>query len=168
LESVVFEKFAVYKFSIDYPTVCRIEFNPKTRREAGDIVFHFPDREKVFLSWGDLQKALKKFPTAQEQAEHSIGSVKKSGNVRNLQKISQDSLTINTHRAALNRVKLEEIGPGFFSRRTVPHEAYSVHLHCNESSRYFAIYTMLSAQAPEDFEELFMSMVNSFRCHLRP
>ena len=58
-----FETFSVYNFSVDYPAVCRIEFNPKSRREAGDIVFHFPDREKVFLTWGKLEDAQKKFPT---------------------------------------------------------------------------------------------------------
>ena len=56
-----FETFSVYSFSIDYPPVCRVEFNPKSRREAGDIVFHFPDKEKLFLSWGNLEKAQKKF-----------------------------------------------------------------------------------------------------------
>ena len=70
LDEPEFETFSVYKFSMNYPPICRVEFNPKTRREAGDIVFHFPDpdrprapTEKVFLSWGALDKATKKFPT---------------------------------------------------------------------------------------------------------
>jgi len=27
------ERFSVYRFSMNYPPVCRFEFNPKTRRE---------------------------------------------------------------------------------------------------------------------------------------
>jgi hypothetical protein len=162
-----FETFSVYNFSIDYPPVCRVEFNPKTRREGGDIVFHFPDREKVFLSWGNLEKAEKKFETAEKQAEHSLQVVKKSGNVKKMEKLSSDSLTLNSHKAAYNRVRLDEQSGGLFpGKRTVPHDAYSVHLHCDKSSRYFVIYTMLSPKAPEDFgDAIFMVMTKSFKCH---
>ena len=107
-----FEKFSVYNFSIEYPPVCRVEFNPKSRREAGDIVFHFPDREKVFLSWGDLEKAEKKFETAEKQAEHSLQVVKKSGNVKKMEKLENDMLTLNSHKAAYNRVRLDEQSGG--------------------------------------------------------
>jgi hypothetical protein len=55
LEKRNFEKFSVYNFSLDYPPVCRIEFNPKSRHESGDVVFHFPDKEKVFVTWGSLE-----------------------------------------------------------------------------------------------------------------
>ena len=47
-------------FSMDYPEVCRIEFNPKSMKQKGDVVFHFPDREKIFVSWGKLDVAQKK------------------------------------------------------------------------------------------------------------
>ena len=162
-----FERFSVYNFSIDYPPVCRVEFNPKSRREAGDIVFHFPDKEKVFLSWGDLEKAEKKFATAEKQAEHSLQVVKKSGNVKKMEKLSSDSLTLNSHTAAYNRVRLDEQSAGLFpGKKTVPHEAYSIHLHCDKSSRYFVVYTMLSPRAPEDFgDAIFMVMAKSFKCH---
>jgi len=163
-----FETFSVYSFSIQYPPVCRVEFNPKSRREAGDIVFHFPDREKVFLSWGNLNKAEKKFETAEKQAEHSLQVVKKSGNVKNMEKLENDVMTLNSHKAAYNRVRLDEQPAGLFmgGKRTVPHDAYSIHLHCDQSSRYFVIYTMLSPKAPEDFgAAIFKVMANSFRCH---
>jgi len=167
LSDETFERFSVYSFSIGYPPVCRVEFNPKSRREAGDIVFHFPDREKVFLSWGKLDKAEKKFETAEKQAEHSLQVVKKSGNVKKMEKLESDSMTLNSHQAAYNRVRLDEQPPGLFmGKRTVPHDAYSIHLHCDKSSRYFVIYTMLSPRAPEDFgDAIFKVMANSFRCH---
>lgn len=163
-----FETFSVYNFSIDYPPICRVEFNPKSRREAGDIVFHFPDREKLYLSWGNLEKAQKKFENAEKQADHSLISVKKSSNVKKMEKLTTDTLTLNSHKAAYNRVKLEEAPPGLFpgKRKSIVHETYSLHLHCDESSRYFVVYTMLSPNAPQDFgEEIFMPMAKSFRCH---
>jgi len=167
LSNAEFEKFSVYNFSIEYPPVCRVEFNPKSRREAGDIVFHFPDREKVFLSWGNLDKAEKKFESAEKQAEHSLQVVKKSGNVKKMEKLQSDMMTLNSHQAAYNRVRLDEQPAGLFmGKRTVPHDAFSIHLHCDKSSRYFVIYTMLSPRAPEDFgDAIFKVMVNSFKCH---
>lgn len=161
-----FETFSVYRFSMDYPAVCRVEFNPKSRREAGDVVFHFPDREKVFLSWGKLENALKKFPTVEEQAEHSLKSVKKSTQVKNFDRVTQDSLEINSHKAAYNRVKMEEVPASFFGgKRTIKREALSLHVHCESMSRYFVIYALLSPNAPADFADLFLDMVHSFKCH---
>jgi hypothetical protein len=162
-----FETFAVYRFSVDYPPVCRVEFNPKSRREAGDIVFHFPDREKLFLSWGKLEEAQKRFPTVEGQAEHSLKTIQKTRQVKGIEKIRQDTLTINSHRAIYSRVKVGEIPAGIFLGKRAPiyHETMSLHLHCEQLSRYFVIYTLLSPNAPEDFEDLFLSIVHSFKCH---
>ena len=98
MQSENFEKFSVYKFSIDYPKVCRVEFNPKSRRESGDIVFHFPDREKVYISWGDLDIAKKRFQTPENQAEQGIKRIMKGRTVnrKESEKVTQDSLEIQT------------------------------------------------------------------------
>jgi hypothetical protein len=166
LENVELEKFSVYKFSIDYPPVCRVEFNPKSRREKGHMVFHFPDEEKLFLSWGELEQAQKKFPTSKDHANHSIKVMKKMDNVKDLEIASQDSIMVNTHDATYSRLKFEGVALGLVTRRKgVPHQAYSLHVHCDQTSRYFVIYAMLSKQAPEDFSELFVLMANSFKCH---
>ncbi len=161
-----FERFSIYGFSIDYPKDCRLEFNPKSRRDAGDVVFHFPDKMKMFLSWGDLEKATKSFQTVEEHAEHSLDSVKKSGNVKNLERVSRDSLSIHSHKGAYNRVRLEEITVGFFTgKKKVPRDAYSVHVHCPDSSRYFVIYTLIPAGTVEEYEKTLMTMANSLNCH---
>jgi hypothetical protein len=161
-----FETFAVYRFSVHYPSVCRLEFNPKSRREAGDIVFHFPDREKFFVSWGKLEDAQKRFPTVEDQAEHSLKTIQKSGQVKGFEKVRQDTLTINSHKAIYSRVKVGEVPAGIFrGKRTIQRETLSLHIHCEPLSRYFVLYTMLSPNAPEDFEDLFLDMARSFRCH---
>jgi hypothetical protein len=162
-----FETFAVYRFSVYYPTVCRVEFNPKSRREAGDIVFHFPDREKLFLSWGKLEDAQKRFPTVEDQAEHSLETIQKSRQVKGFEKVKQDVLTINSHKAIYSRVKVGEIPAGLFlgKRTAIQRETLSLHLHCEPLSRYFVLYAMTSPNAPEDFEDLFLTMARSFKCH---
>lgn len=160
------ERFSVYRFSIDYPPVCRFEFNPKTRREKGDIVIHFPDKQKVFLSWGSLAVVTKKFQTATEFATHSIKSMGKSRNVGKTDKMAEEKLTINSHEAFYNMVRFYETPMGFFSKgKGVPRVTCSVHLFCSQSSRYFVIYALLTPTAPEDFDKLFLTMVESFHCH---
>lgn len=162
----VFDKFSVYGFSIEYPAVCRVEFNPKSLRDTGDVVFHFPDREKLFVSWGRLERAEKKFPTVEAHAEHSITAVSKSRTVKNAEKLEQGSIEINSHKAAYTRMRLTEMQPGFFpGKKTVTRETHSVHLHCGESSRYFVIYSYLSSNAPKEFGDLVKTMAYSFKCH---
>jgi hypothetical protein len=161
-----FERFSVYGFSIDYPRVCRVEFNPKSRREAGDVVFHFPDRVKTFLSWGELEKATKNFQTVEKHAEHSLDTVKKSGNVKNFVRVSHDSITVNSHTGAFNRVKLDEVAVGFFTgKRAAPRETYSVHVHCPESGRYFVVYTMIPSNSEGEYGAALTKMANSLKCH---
>jgi hypothetical protein len=152
---------------MNYPAVCRFEFNPKTRREKGDVVIHFPDKEKVFLSWGDLAVVTKKYQSANEFANQSIKSMGKSRTVGKTERIDEKSLTVNSHEAFYNKVLYHETAPmGFFSKgRTNVRTTYSVHLYCPRSSRYFVIYALLTPNAPEDFDKLFLEMVDSFRCH---
>jgi hypothetical protein len=146
--------------------VCRIEFNPKSRREAGDVVFHFPDGEKVFLSWGRLEDAQKKFLTVEDQAENSLKVMGRSAHVRKLDKVSNDSLEVNSHKAAYNRVRVEQAPSSFLGgKRTISSEGLSLHLHCASMSRYIVIYALISTNVPEDFENLFLDMVHSFKCH---
>ena len=160
------ERFSVYRFSIDYPAVCRFEFNPKTRREKGDIVIHFPDKQKVFLSWGDLAVVKKKFQAANEFAAHSIKSMGKSRNVSKTDKMEEKTLRVNSHEAFYNKVRFHETPMGIFARgKGAQRVTCSVHLFCEQSSRYFVIYALLTPTAPDDFDELFLSMVDSFHCH---
>jgi len=166
-ETAEMEKFGVYRFSMDYPAVCRFEFNPKTRREKGDIVIHFPDREKVFLSWGQLPVVTKKYQTADLFANHSIKSMAKSRNVSKSDKIDERSITVNSHPAFYNKVQFHEsAGMALIGKpRTNLRTTLSVHFFCPNSSRYFVIYALLTPNAPEDFDQLFLRMVESFRCH---
>lgn len=161
-----FEQFSVYGFSLKYPKDSRVEFNPKSRRNQGDIVFHFPDRVKIFLSWGDLEKASKNFATVEEHADHSLKRIKSARNVKSFERVSHDSVGINSHQGSYNRAKFEEVAVGFFSgKRKSPREARSLHVHCQDSSRFFVVYALLAVGGASDYERVFAKMARSLKCH---
>ena len=161
------ERFSVYGFSIDYPLVCRIEFKPMNSRGKGDMVFHFPDKEKLFVTWGDLTVAQKNFQTLEGQVEHNMQVLKKRCKRLNVQNLTRttDSLTVSSHQAIFNHIRLEELGPGLFRRSKISRSAYTIHLHCPNSNRFFVISALLSPKASEDFEGLFKTMASSLNCH---
>jgi len=161
-----FERFSVYGFSIDYPKDTRLEFNPKSRRGEGDVVFHFRDKMKIFLSWGNLEKAAKTFGTVEKHADHGLNRVKKARNVKNFELVSHDSLRINSHDGLYNRAKFEEVAVGFLiGNRKNPREAHSVHVHCAESSRYFVVYALFPIGGTTDYERTFVKMAKALKCH---
>ena len=161
-----FERFSVYGFSIDYPKKCRVEFNPKSRHGSGDVVFHFPDRIKAYLSWGSLDKAIANFQTVEKHADNSINVMKKARNVRNFENVARDTLTVNRHNGVYSLVKLQEVSLGFYGRsRTVGREACAVHVHCPESSRYFVVYVIFFSEGGAEYEKTLLTMASSLKCH---
>jgi hypothetical protein len=48
------EVFAVYGFGLRIPNDWRVEFNPKGDRIKGDVAFHTPKKNRIFISWGPL------------------------------------------------------------------------------------------------------------------
>jgi hypothetical protein len=161
-----FEKFSVYGFSIVYPKECRVEFNYKSMRTAGDVIFHFPNELKVFLSWGELDRATKSYETVEKQAEHSVDVLRKTRSVKNLERLAQDSLDVNRHRGVFTRVTLVEVSPNLLiTSRSSRREAVSVHVHCPESARYFVIYSMLPENNAAYYAKTLTSMAVSLMCH---
>lgn len=162
-----FERFSMYSISVDYPNDSRVEFNSKGKRDTGDVAFHLPERVRIFLSWGDLEKVSKRFNSVQEHAEYSINAMKKGKNVRNFEKVSTDSVEVNTHRAALNKVKFDEMVASipFAGKKALQREAYSLHVHCEESKRYFVLYSMAPSDSQGRYDKTMTAMVESFKCH---
>jgi len=163
--NTAYEKFRMYGFSIDYPQECQVEFNSKSRREAGDVVFRFPENVRIFLSWGELDKVTKRFNSAEEHANYSLDAMKKGKNVTNFERVSRDTIPMHSHKGYLNRVKFDEKGIKFLpGSKDVPREAYSLHVHCDDSKRYFVLYTMMPANEVR-FSRIMESMRESFKCH---
>jgi len=162
-----FERFSMYSIGVDYPDDSRVEFNSKGKREAGDVAFHLPERIRIFLSWGDLEKVSKRFNSVLEHAEYSINAMKKGKNVRNFEHISRDHIEVNSHKATLTKVKFDEMIPSlpFTGKKSLQREAYSLHVHCEESKRYFVLYTMAPSDPQGKYDKTMTTMVQSFKCH---
>lgn len=155
----------MYGFTIDYPEDCRVEFNSKSRREAGDVVFRLPENIRIFLSWGELEKVSKRFGSPEEHANYSLDAMEKGKNVKNFERVSGDSIRFHNHRSSLNKVRFDEKTLSLFARgKDIPREAYSLHVHCDKSKRYFVLYAMAPANEVR-FEKIMESMRESFKCH---
>ncbi len=161
-----FEKFSMYGFAIDYPTECRVDFNSKSRREKGDVSFRFPDSARIFLSWGELEKVSKRFASVEDHADFSLDAMKKGKNVVNFERVSRDTVGLHSHKTSVNKVRFDEKALKLFGRgKDIPREAYSLHVHCDKSNRYFVLYSMAPANGEAKFERIMGSMRGSFKCH---
>jgi len=152
---------------IEYPNSARLELNPKSTREQGDVVFHFDKYTKIMLSWGQLEGAMRKYPTAEAQAADSIKRARNVNRIKNLKVIRQDELAINGHEAAYYRTQFDVTSSGLLIARGMgKQETHSIHLHCAESGRYYVMYgSGTSLEESEDQWDILRHMGNSLRCH---
>jgi hypothetical protein len=158
----------MYGFAIDYPDVCRVEFNSKSRREAGDVAFRFPDSARIFLSWGELEKVSKRFASAEEHANYSIDTMKQGKKVKNFERVLRDTAMLQDHKTSVNKVRFEEKTVKLFGRgKDILREAYSLHVHCDKSRRYFVLYSLapVNVNGEVRFDRIMESMTESFKCH---
>ena len=155
----------MYGFRIEYPEECRVEFNSKSRREAGDVAFRFPENTRIYLSWGELEKVAKRFNSAEEHANYSLEAMQKGKNVKNFERVYRDVIPMHSHKGSVNKVKFDEKGVRFIpGSKDLPREAYSFHIHCDKSNRYFILYGMTPANEAR-YGRIMDSMRESFKCH---
>jgi hypothetical protein len=155
----------MYGFTIDYPEDCRVEFNSKSRREAGDVGFRLPENIMIYLTWGELEKVTNRFGSPEEHANYSLDAMEKGKKVKNFERVFRDSIRLQNHRSSVNKVKFDEKTLKLFGgSKDLPREAYSLHVHCDKSKRYFVLYTMTPANEVR-FEKIMESMRESFKCH---
>ena len=164
MSALPFERLAVYGFAMDYPTNCRVEFNPKSDRNQGDIAFKSSDGYKVFLSWGEMKK-VEKFRDIDAHADYSLERIKGSREAKILD-VKRERRRANGHPASFNHVKLELVKRGiFFNQTKTSQEVRSLHLHCENTSRYFVIYGPATPLQSEKQGEIIARMIQSFVCH---
>jgi hypothetical protein len=159
-----FERLAVYGFAIDYPANCIVEFNPKSDRNQGDVAFKSSEGYKIYLSWGQLKK-VEKFSGVAAHADYSLDRIKGSGEAK-VADVRRESTRVNGHEAAFSHVKLELIKRGiFFNKTRTPQEVRSLHVHCDDSSRYFVIYGPGRPDQSTNEGEVVAQMIETFTCH---
>jgi hypothetical protein len=157
------DTLTVYGFSFQFPRASSLEFNPKFKREGGDVAVKSPEKAVVFVSWGDLAKLEKRAPTLEAHAKFSMDKVKKSVQGKMIQ-LELREVDVNGHTALLNHVKIEVPRRGLFGKGR-EQEVTSVHLHCKESGRYFVIYATSNAENSDRQGRTIDDIIASLRCH---
>jgi len=161
-----YELLAMYGFSAKYPDNARLELNPKTRREKGDIVFHLEEGFKVFLSWGSLEDARKRYATAAAQASGSIERSVKSTRAKLDGTPETKSFKIQGHDAAYTHARMFVERGGFpFGSRRVIQDSHSLHLQCDDSGRYYVVYAFARPETSEQVGKIFEPIMLSLKCH---
>lgn len=162
-----YELLAMYGFSANYPDNARLELNPKARREKGDVVFHLDEGLKVFLSWGNLEEARKRYATAAAQASGSIERSVKSTRGKIDGAPETRNLKIQGHDATYTHARMYVERGGFpFGSRRVTQDSHSLHLQCDDSGRYYVVYTFATPEASEKVGKIFEPIMLSLKCHL--
>jgi hypothetical protein len=161
-----YELLSLYGFSASYPANARLEFNPKSRREKGDLVFHTSDGSKIFLSWGSLAEAKKRYATAAEQASDSIKRSLKGAPGKLEGPPETRAMKILDHDATYShaRALLEWRRFPFGSSRMI-RDTYAMHLHCDKSARYYVIYAFGRDSASEELRRSIEPIMSSLKCH---
>ena len=159
-----YELFSMYGFSIEYPDTWEVELNRKSERTVGDVVFRTA-RHRIFLSWGPLEQVQEKYGSLGGQAEACIKKVRKGGDVRKLQTVEHSGTSVNGHEAIFNRFRVT-LGVSFYAMRTAYRELSSVHLHCENTGKFFVLYeSIMGSDTVTGLETIFGHMKDTFRCH---
>jgi len=161
--AVTMDTLTVYGFSFQFPSTSWLEFNPKFKRESGDVAVKSPGKAVVFFSWGDLAKLEKRAPSLEAHAKFSMDKVKKSVQGK-MKQLDSREVDVNGHTALFNRVAIEVPRRGFFGKGQ-EQEVTSVHLHCKQSGRYFVIYATSNATNADRQQRTIQDIVGSTRCH---
>lgn len=159
------EKFAMYGFELSIPSDWRVELNPKTSREKGDVAFQSKKGNRIFVSWGPLAEAQNRFKTLEEHRDTNVERIRKGPDVTGVEVSDMKEVQVSGHRALVSHVTAT-VKAGMMSRRTTDRDVWSVHVHCPNVSRYYVVYSMTRDPTEfEDFSKVFNAVSESFSCH---
>ena len=162
-----YELLAMYGFSARYPQNARLELNPKARRDKGDVAFHLEKGFKVFLSWGSLEEARKRYATAAAQASASIEHSVRSTHAKLDGTPETKALKIQGHDAVYSHARMFIDRGGFpIGTRRVTQDSHSMHLQCDESGRYYVVYAFARPDTSEQVGKIFEPIMSSLKCHV--
>jgi len=155
----------IYGMSFDFPMSQKLEFDPKFTREQGSVAVKSPTKSVVFVTWGELQRITKKLPTSREHSRYSMERAAKSARGK-LNHVEEGEMQINGHPAAYSRAEVA-MPRGLLGPQRPNQVITAVHFHCDNTSRYFVIYTSTDwgGAGAEGREDVFRAVTKSFRCH---
>jgi hypothetical protein len=157
------DTLTIYGFTFEFPKERKLEFNPKFKRTDGDVAVKTPEKAVVFVSWGELEKVVKKAPTIEDHAKFSLDRVKKSVQGK-MTSVDSKKIDVNGHSAVYNHVKIQVPRRGLMGKAT-EQEVTSVHIHCDKTGRYFVIYTTTTQANTVDQNRTLDLIIETLRCH---
>jgi hypothetical protein len=162
------ERFALYGIEVEIPGDWRVEFNPKGSRQRGDVVFQSPTTNRIFVSWGPLAEATKRFKTLEEHRDFNLTRVKKGQDVKTLEVSGSTETMINGHKGLLTHLTIQ-VRQGMMGRATAQRDLWSLHFHCSDLGRYYVVYSMLrNDEGSEELDRAFKSVTQTMSCHPKP
>jgi len=159
------ESFALYGFHIEIPDNWRVEVNQKGTRQKGDVVFQSKGGNRIFVSWGPLDQATRRFKTLEEHRDNSVKQIEKSPDVKAVDVRESREEMIGGHRALITHVSAS-VKAGMLSKAANDRDMWSMHFYCPNTSRYYVLYSMLrDANEFPDFSRVFITISRSMTCH---
>lgn len=152
----------VYGLSFEHPFEARLEFEPTFRREEGSIAVKLPDGPVVFVSWGRLSSVREKLGSAQGHADYSLERLRRAAKAR-FEVVERREMEVNGHVGVFTHARVGVRGKGFFG--TELREIRSLHLHCDESERYFVIYGSSPQESSERQARALELIASTLKCH---
>jgi hypothetical protein len=160
----MFERFQVYRFSLEYPKGCVITFGKKSLRSRGYVIMELAEILRILVSWGQLDSILSRYATTEAHAKHSFSKLSKAGDLKEIKVINTSTVPVNGHEATFTHFVVSSAYPVFGKHRN--RETRSLHVHCEESNRFVILNlsTRADAQSPET-TSAFERLQETFVCH---
>jgi len=162
-----YDHLSVYGFAVDYPEDWRVELKPESDRNRGNLAFHSPTKDNMFISWEILERVQKRYTSPAEQVDSVLENIKKSRGVKSLEVMERKELEINGHKGVFTHLKVTSIHAIFFLKKhVILHELWSLHVYCEQTARFFALYgSSTSEEKSLEQADIFKHMQKTFRCH---
>ena len=161
-----YDCLSIYGFGVDYPKDWRVGLKPESDRNRGNLVFHSPTRDNMFVSWEILERVKKRYTSLAEQVNDVLENIKKSRGVKSVEVMERKELEINGHTGVFTHVKVTSIQAFFLKKRVILQELWSLHVYCEQTARFFALYGSSSSDERSlEQADIFKHMQKTFRCH---
>jgi len=163
-----YEFFRIYGFHTVYPVGWKIELDPKSERSEGNVTFASPEKARIVVSWGSLEKAKEKYSSLEEHAKDSINRIKKDRKVKKVELVQTKKVKVNSHKAIFSHIRIvfsvRKLLP-FGKGKTHEREVRSLHFYCKPSMRYFVVYGVTASSESVQQGRVFENIIESFVCH---
>jgi len=162
-----YDRLSIFGFEADYPKDWRVELKPESDRNRGNLAFHSPTKDNMFISWEILERVQKRYSSLAEQVNGVLENIKKSRGVKSVEVLERKELEINGHKGVFTHLKVTSIHAiFFFKKRVILQELWSLNVYCEQTARFFALYGMSSSDERSlQQANIFKHMQKTFKCH---